>query len=199
MLPPHDESGGDHREQKQGSREKSVKIRTAEPIGQESARRMEIAAVEPWNAIMPPERQTTAMQSPTTPFDELGGEPRLRAIIDRFIDRVFEDIMIGFFFRHADKQRVKEKEYELAARQLGAPIAYTGRPIREAHASHPIMGGQFMRRLRILEETLDEYQVPQHVKERWLAHTEKLRDQVTRDSGGRCDPVAALDKTRGSA
>ena len=31
-------------------------------------------------------------------FDSLGGESRLRAIIDTFVDRVFEDRMIGFFF-----------------------------------------------------------------------------------------------------
>src|ERR1043165_3929965 len=34
-------------------------------------------------------------------FEKLGGEARLRAIIDVFIDRVFEDRMIGFFFRKA--------------------------------------------------------------------------------------------------
>ena len=32
-------------------------------------------------------------------FEKLGGESGLRAIINTFIDRVFEDRMIGFFFR----------------------------------------------------------------------------------------------------
>ena len=38
-----------------------------------------------------------------TPFEQLGGEVKLRAVIDTFIDRVFADRMIGFFFRNADQ------------------------------------------------------------------------------------------------
>jgi len=45
-----------------------------------------------------------------TLFEQLGGESRLREIIDAFIDRVFADRMIGFFFRNADKKRIKELE-----------------------------------------------------------------------------------------
>ena len=95
-----------------------------------------------------------------TLFDDLGGEPRLRLIIDRFVDRTFDDPMIGFFFRNASRERVKAKEYEFAARHLGAEIPYTGRSLRDAHAAHPIMGGQFNRRLQILKDTLDELGVP---------------------------------------
>ena len=53
----------------------------------------------------------------TTLFEQLGGEPVLRGLVARFVDRMFDDPMIGFFFRKADRQRVKDKEYELAARQ----------------------------------------------------------------------------------
>ena len=124
-------------------------------------------------------------------FDQLGGEPKLRAIIDRFVDRVFADVMIGFFFRKTDPARLKSKEYEFAAKHLGADIEYTGRDLREAHAPHPIMGGQFMRRKRILEETLEEFGVSLPIREHWMAHTESLRSQVTRDADGDCDAKGA--------
>ena len=39
-------------------------------------------------------------------YEELGGEAKLRQIIETFINRVFEDRMIGFFFRNADKKRI---------------------------------------------------------------------------------------------
>jgi truncated hemoglobin YjbI len=143
------------------------------------------------------ERATLPNVSERTLFDELGGEPVLRRIVDQFVDRVFDDVMIGFFFRNASRERIKQKEYEFAARHLGADVEYTGRPIAEAHAAHPIMGGQFMRRLKILEDTLLEHGVPPRVREHWLRHTEKLRPLVTRDSGGRCDPEAALDRVQG--
>jgi hemoglobin len=131
----------------------------------------------------------------STLFDELGGEPVLRGIIERFVDRVFDDVMIGFFFRDAQRERVKQKEYEFAAQHLGAPIEYTGRPLRDAHRTHPIMGGQFARRLTILKQTLEEAGVPEHVKAHWVAHTEGLRAQITADQIKECDPARALERT----
>jgi hemoglobin len=124
-------------------------------------------------------------------FDDLGGEPALRRIIDRFVDRIFDDVMIGFFFRNARRERIKQKEYEFAAQHLGGPVTYSGRPLDEAHRAHPIMGGQFMRRLMILKETLDAEGAPEHVKRHWLAHTESMRPLVTADVGRECDPDRA--------
>ncbi|HEX4341391.1 MAG TPA: group 1 truncated hemoglobin [Polyangiaceae bacterium] len=124
-------------------------------------------------------------------FDDVGGEAGLRRIIDRFVDKIFDDPMIGFFFRSVRKERIKEKEYEFAARHLGADVAYTGRPLRDAHAAHPIMGGQFNRRLQILKDTFEELDVPEHVRAHWIDNTEKLRSQVTRNAGNLCDPTLA--------
>lgn len=129
-------------------------------------------------------------------FEQLGGEPALRQIIASFVERVTNDVMIGFFFRNVDRARLEEKEYEFAAEHLGADVKYSGRPIRQAHAAHPIMGGQFMRRLQLLKETLAEHGAPAAVVEHWIEHTKALRAQVTRDTDGRCDPVAAVERVR---
>jgi len=129
-----------------------------------------------------------------TLYEELGGEGKLRQIIDTFIDRVFDDRMIGFFFRHADKQRIKEMEFQLTARFLGANVEYQGRPLDEVHAKHPIMGGQFARRLQILRETLEFYRVPEPIRDAWIQHTEGLRPLITRDADSDCDPVLAREK-----
>ncbi len=119
-------------------------------------------------------------------FEKLGGESALRDIIGEFIDRVFADVMIGFFFRDADKGRIKDKEYELAAQFLGAGIEYTGRALRPAHSKHKIFGGHFMRRKKILEDVLREKGAPEEVIVAWLADTESQRDQVTGDRGSEC-------------
>lgn len=131
-----------------------------------------------------------------TLYEQLGGEAKLRQILDAFIDRVFEDRMIGFFFRSADKRRIKEMEFQLTARFLGAGVEYQGRPLDEAHAKHPIMGGQFARRLQILRETLDYYGVPRHIQDVWIQHTESLRPLITKDAGSDCDPLLARGKAQ---
>ncbi len=123
-----------------------------------------------------------------TLFEQLGGEATLQAIIGRFVDRMFDDLMIGYLFRAADRERVKAKEYEFAARHLGAQLAYTGRPIAEAHRAHRITGGQFMRRLQILKETLAAFQVPSTVSEHWITHTLSLQAEITDNALDQCDP-----------
>jgi truncated hemoglobin YjbI len=125
-------------------------------------------------------------------FDELGGEPVLRPIVARFVERLFADPMIGFFFRNADRRRITDKEYELAAEHLGGGVAYTGRSLRAAHARHPIMGGQFARRLEILRQTLVEAGAPPAVIEHWIAYTERHRAEVTRDPSGECIGAAVV-------
>ena len=57
-----------------------------------------------------------------TLFERLGGEEELRAIVERFVDRIFDDFMIGFHFRDASRARIQAKEYEFAAQHLGADV-----------------------------------------------------------------------------
>ncbi|MEP7050681.1 MAG: group 1 truncated hemoglobin [Pseudomonadota bacterium] len=122
-------------------------------------------------------------------FEALGGEPVLRSLIDRFVDRLFADLMIGYLFRAADRTRVKAKEYEFAARHLGAAAEYSGRPLPEAHRAHRITGGQFMRRLQILKDTLAEFHVPSAVAEHWVQHTLSLQTDITDNALDQCDPA----------
>ncbi|MGH7815944.1 MAG: group I truncated hemoglobin [Candidatus Binatia bacterium] len=127
-------------------------------------------------------------------FERLGGEQKLKEIVDSFIDQVFADRMIGFFFRNADRARIKELEYQLAAEFLGADVKYTGRPLGQIHANHPIMGGHFARRRQIFKETLERFQVSEEIKLALLRHTDALRPLITPESGSDCDPVAARQR-----
>lgn len=130
-------------------------------------------------------------------FEELGGMDRLRTLMDDFVSRVFDDVMIGFLFRNASRERVAQMETLFAARMLGAQgIEYPGKSIREAHAPHPIMGGQFMRRQTLLKQTLEHHGVDPAIVSRWLAHNESLRHLVTGDRAGHCDEVAATKRIR---
>jgi len=129
-------------------------------------------------------------------FEKLGGEARLLTIIDVFIDRVFDDRMIGFFFRNADRARIKKLEYQLAASFLGADVKYTGKALGKAHVNHPIMGGHFARRRQILKETLEADHVAEEIQSAWLRHTDSLRPLITPEPGSGCDPLAARARVK---
>ena len=119
-------------------------------------------------------------------FEQLGGEPTLRAIVDDFVDRCFDDMMIGFLFTRAERGRIKRLEYEHAAKHLGAPIEYSGRALDEAHGPHRIFGGQFDRRRQILIETLSDHHAPDEVVDAWISHQDSLRALITKDPDSNC-------------
>jgi truncated hemoglobin YjbI len=121
-----------------------------------------------------------------SPFDQMGGEAKLRAIVDDFVDRCFDDAMIGFLFQRADRDRIKRFEYQHAAEHLGGPVRYGGRPLDEAHGPHRIFGGQFARRRQILIETLRDHDVEDATIDAWISHQDGLRDLITRDQGSDC-------------
>lgn len=108
----------------------------------------------------------------------IGGEAALEALVRDFIGRCYEDVMIGFLFRRAERSRIERHEIELLANHLGAAVPYTGRPLGEAHAVHRILGGQFDRRRRILEETMVAHGVPESLRNELLAWQDSLRPLV---------------------
>lgn len=120
-------------------------------------------------------------------YDELGGEAGVQKIVDDFVERCFADAMIGFMFRaNASPVRVKEFEFQHAAEHLGAGRTYRGRPMKIVHGRFRIMGGQFMRRLQILKETLRDHEVPSEIADHWVGVHESLRAEVTFDPGSEC-------------
>jgi len=119
-------------------------------------------------------------------FEQLGGEPTLRAIVDDFVDRCFDDVMIGFLFARADRDRIKRFEYQHAATHLGAPVEYHGRALDDAHRPHRIFGGQFDRRRQILIDTLHDHEAPDSVITAWISHQDSLRGLITKDLDSNC-------------
>jgi hemoglobin len=118
-------------------------------------------------------------------FARIGAE-KLREVITDFYDRVFGDVMIGFLFAGKDRQRLIDKEWEFTAHFLGAAVAYTGRPMRQAHANSPIFGGHFERRLQLLRQAMAAHGVDDEVARAWIEHQQALRSQITGDRGSEC-------------
>ncbi|MGM0577493.1 MAG: group I truncated hemoglobin [Myxococcota bacterium] len=113
-----------------------------------------------------------------TDWERLGGEEGTRAIVEDFVDRMFDDVMIGFLFHGKPRRRIKEMELRLASEQLGGPYSYTGRDLGAVHRRLPLMGGHFARRRRILENTLRDHGAGEDVIERWLGHVDALHDEI---------------------
>ncbi len=129
-------------------------------------------------------------------YERAGGAERIRAVLTDFYEAVFADLMIGFLFKGSDKARLIEQELALTLRALGADVPYTGRPLAEVHARHPILGGHFMRRRKLLADAMARHALPDDVREAWLAHTDALRSSITPDRDNECDAPGAAARVR---
>jgi hemoglobin len=128
----------------------------------------------------------TELPTPATFYERIGGDAALHAIIDDFVERIFNDIMIGFFFREGSRDRVTRFEFQHACEFLGGPARYEGRPLRDAHARHPIRAGHFARRLEILRRVLAKHHVPADILQAWVDHNASLRSEVIQHGLGDC-------------
>jgi truncated hemoglobin YjbI len=113
-----------------------------------------------------------------TPYEAIGGEERVRAILQSLYDTLFDDPIVGFLFDGKDKARIVEQQLAFTCRFLGGPHVYEGKPLPEAHASLPLLPGHFDRRHRLLERTLEEHNVSDDVKRWWLKIDQSLRPSV---------------------
>jgi len=121
-----------------------------------------------------------------TAFERAGGEPVVRAIVDAFVDRQFDDQIIGFFFAGKDRVRVKLHEYEHAAAALGGAVPYGGRPIPSLHRPLRINAGQFRRRLALLKQEIERAGLDADIAELWLDGQRRMERAIT--DGTDCAP-----------
>jgi hemoglobin len=113
-----------------------------------------------------------------TLYESIGGEEKVRAILDSLYAKLFVDPIVGFLFEGKDKAHIVEQQLAFTCRFLGGPQRYAGKPLPEAHAALPLLAGHFDRRHRLLEQTLDEQKVPPDVKRVWLQIDQSLRPSV---------------------
>jgi truncated hemoglobin YjbI len=125
-----------------------------------------------------------------TLYEAIGGEPKVRRILQSLYDRLFDDPMVGFLFAGKDKAHIVEQQLAFTCRFLGGPHRYEGRPLPEAHSQLPLLPGHFDRRHRLLEQALAEEEVQADVARAWLRIDESLRPSVLAAGAG------AREKTR---
>ena len=104
---------------------------------------------------------------------------RLQAILLRFYERMAADLMIGFFFSGKDLPHIAAQQGAFLARALGLAASYSGKAPADAHnALPPILPGHFDRRLRLLEETLQEEGLPEDAIQAWLGFENAFRKSI---------------------
>src|SRR6476659_8789886 len=74
----------------------------------------------------------TNQQQPSL-YERLGGELRVRKIVNELLDRNLKNPEIGHYFKNIDLKRLKQSVFEFFSMGIGGPHTYTGKDMRTAH------------------------------------------------------------------
>ncbi len=96
-----------------------------------------------------------------TLFDRIGGMNAVDAAVDIFYRKVVADHRVNEFFKEVNVENQSGKMKAFLAYAFGAPLAYTGKDMREAHAHMDLSEDHFNAVSEILVATLEELSVPQ--------------------------------------
>jgi len=116
-----------------------------------------------------------------TLYDDIGGAPAVRAILDTFYPRVIADPLLSAFFLGVDIERLKQHQEAYMAMALGGPNRYAGRSLHDAHARTRRRGADqdvFDRYLMVFKGVLVDRGVPHAKIHLWLAVFERAREQI---------------------
>jgi hemoglobin len=139
-----------------------------------------------------------AQASRATLFDSMGGEPVLRAAVDRFADIVVTDDRINFTFAEADMSKFKKLLYEQLCNISGGPCRYTGRDMRTAHAKLGINTAEFNALAEDLYIALGKAGVPYRLQNKLMAHLAPMKRDIVKPPGapGAAFPAAPTTESQ---
>ena len=120
---------------------------------------------------------TTSQQKPTL-FERLGGEIKVRKIVNDVLDKNSNNPLIAHHFSNIDMKGLKEKAFEFFSMGTGGPHQYTGKDMRTAHANMNISAEEYDSATEDTLSALDDNGIGQEEKNEVLAILEHLKGDI---------------------
>jgi len=111
-------------------------------------------------------------------YDRLGGIDAITAVVGSFRDRVAGDDRINLKFARTDLARLTKMLIDQVCEASGGPCRYTGRSMKEAHASMRVTNGEFDALVEDLVATLEQFKVGKPEQDDLLAVLGPLRSEI---------------------
>jgi hemoglobin len=111
-------------------------------------------------------------------YERLGGDGAIKAVVDRFYQRVTGDPDLAPYFTGVNLTQLRRHQAAFVSQATGGPTDYAGRDMATTHAGLNITGPAFDHVVGHLAETLREFQVRPGEIDEVVALLGPLREQV---------------------
>lgn len=122
-------------------------------------------------------RATINVQS--TLYDDLGGEPAIRAIIDHMLELALDDPKMSPIFENSNIDRLKGILFIHTCHIAEGPCEYKGQDMRRAHDGLGIRTWHFNKLVENMQSGMDAQDIPFRVQNRLMARLAPFHDDVT--------------------
>lgn len=120
-------------------------------------------------------------------YEEIGGEPAVDRLIDRFYERVLADGELAPFFRNTAMDRLRRMQKEFIAAALDGPVTLSDLDLAHAHHGRGITGRHFNRFVQHLLEVLREEGVDEQERMEVIRRISTYSDLIIGEVGGEGD------------
>ena len=128
---------------------------------------------------------TGAAQAGPTLFEQIGGEPKLRAVVDDFMVVMEADDRINFTFADIDLAKFKQLLYEQLCELTQGPCRYTGRDMRTSHEKLKVDNAMFNALAEDLYIAFERQHVPYRLQNRVVAMLAPMQRDIVKSRSER--------------
>jgi len=111
---------------------------------------------------------TGAAHAEGTLYERIGGDAKMKAVVDEFTAIVLADPRINFTFAESDIPKFKKLLFEQLCELAGGPCKYTGRTMYESHKELDINNAHFNALAEDLYLALDAVGIPYRVQNEFM-------------------------------
>jgi len=119
-------------------------------------------------------------QAQPTLFERIGGEAKMHAVVEDFVDVMQADDRINFTFAETDLKKFKQLLYEQLCNLTQGPCRYTGRDMRTAHAKLNIDDAMFNALAEDLYVAFERQHVPYRLQNKVVALLAPMQRDVVK-------------------
>lgn len=88
-------------------------------------------------------------------YQAWGGKDGIRAVMDDFVPRLFDDPRTARFFKGVDRDNLTVQLTDQLCQQSGGPCVYKGKDMKLIHEDLDIRHGDFNALVEILQQSMD--------------------------------------------
>ena len=114
-------------------------------------------------------------------YERLGATPGITAVVEEFVTTTGKDPRIEQFFINADIPRLKKLMVEQICQNTGGPCHYTGKTMKESHATMHVKGVDFDAFIDDLTKTFAKLNVPAPETKEVLTAFQSLKTEVVKE------------------